>query len=105
MIVISFDQLEWVSGEDLVSIYERPSGYGTAFCRVCGSPAPDHDRKRTMYRIPVGLFDGEPELTTTEHIFVGSKASWDVIGDEGSLFEGDGPPRTDLQSFDADRQR
>ncbi len=100
-IVISFDQIRWVSGEDLVSLYERPSGYGTAFCGVCGSPAPDHDRGRTMYRIPVGLLDDDPPLVNTEHIFVGSKANWDVIGDEATQFDGDGPPRDDLQAYDA----
>jgi len=36
-----------------------------------------------MY-IPVGLLDsGYEELVVKHHIFVGSKASWEVIQDEG----------------------
>lgn len=92
-IVVDFGQLRWISGEDSVTLYERPSGYGSAFCSVCGSPAPDHDRRKRVYRFPVGLLDGEPDLPICDHIYVGSKASWDVIGDGAPQFEGDGPAR------------
>jgi hypothetical protein len=81
-IVVSADQLKWISGEDLIRTFERPSGYGTAFCSVCGSPAPDPNAKRTRYGIPAGSIDGDPPLRVTGHIFVGSKASWDTIADD-----------------------
>ena len=80
------DQLSWISGEDLVKTFARPSGYGTAFCSVCGSPAPDADAERTQYGIPAGLLDGDPPLSVIEHIFVGSKAQWEAIS-------GDAPRR------------
>jgi hypothetical protein len=73
------EQLRWLSGEDLVRTFARPSGYGTSFCSVCGSPAPDPDSARAHYGIPAGLLDGDPALRFIEHIFVGSKAQWDVI--------------------------
>jgi hypothetical protein len=93
-IAISFEQLTWISGQDLVGTFERPSGYGTAFCRVCGSPAPDTDRGQTMYTVPVGLLDGDPDLQFGDHIYVGSRARWDVIGDSAPQYEGgDAPPR------------
>ena len=93
VITTSFDQLRWLTGEDLVTTFERRSGYGSAFCRVCGSPAPDSDREQTMYAIPVGLLDDNPPLAFGDHIYVGSKASWDVIGDDAPQFAEDGPPR------------
>ena len=34
-----------------------------------------------MYAVPVGLLDGNPDIKVGDHIFVGSKASWDIIGD------------------------
>ncbi|MFZ1101699.1 MAG: GFA family protein [Hyphomicrobiaceae bacterium] len=80
------DQLGWISGEDLVKTFARASGYGTAFCSVCGSPAPDADAERTQYGIPAGLLDGDPPLSVIEHIFVGSKAQWEAIS-------GDAPRR------------
>lgn len=100
-VIVPFGRLVWRGGEQLVTLFEMPSGFGTAFCRVCGSPAPDTDRGKTLYRIPVGMFDNDPAFTVIEHIFAGSKASWDVIGDDGTQFEGDGPPREDFEAFDA----
>jgi hypothetical protein len=99
VITISFEQLRWVSGEELVTTFERPSGYGSAFCRTCGSPAPDTDRERTMYQVPVGLLDDNPQLAFGDHIYVGSKANWDVIGDNAPQFDEDGPPRSRDQDW------
>ena len=93
-IAIGFDQLTWVSGRELVTTYQRPSGYGATFCRVCGSPAPESDDAETMYCVPVGLLDDDPPLQVGDHIYVGSKACWEVIGDDAPRFEGNGPPRT-----------
>ena len=93
IIALPATNLRWVSGQDTVSQYERPSGYGTSFCRTCGSPVPDPDSRRTMYRVPVGLLDENPPLAVGDHIYVASKASWDEIGDAAPQFEGDGPDR------------
>ena len=79
---VKAEQVRWISGEELVQEFARPSGYGTSFCKACGSPVPDPNRSRTVYGIPVGVLVDDPALQVTEHIFVGSKAAWDVIGDE-----------------------
>ena len=76
-----------ISGEDLVASYERPSGYGNTFCKTCGCPAPVAVRKRTKYAIPAGLLANSPELKVAEHIFVGSKAHWDIIGGDATSFD------------------
>jgi hypothetical protein len=81
-ILVAAEQLSWLSGEALIRRFERPSGYCTAFCSVCGSPAPDADAARQRYAVPAGLLDGDPPLRVVEHIFVGSKAQWDAIGDD-----------------------
>jgi hypothetical protein len=92
-VAISFGQLAWLAGRELVTRFARPSGYGSAFCRVCGSPAPDSDDAETMYAVPVGLLDGNPPLEVGDHIYVASKAGWDIIGDVAPQYEEDGPPR------------
>lgn len=79
---VAADQLSWLSGQELVKTFARPSGYGVAFCVMCGSPAPDTNAKRTRYDIPVGLLDGDPALRVAEHIYVGSKAQWVTIADD-----------------------
>lgn len=93
VIVIAFAALRWVAGQQLVTAFERPSGFGSTFCRVCGSPAPETDVRQTIYTIPVGLLDGDPPLRVGDHIHVGSKANWDAIGDDAPQFTEDGPPR------------
>jgi hypothetical protein len=42
---------------------------------------------------PVGTLDDDPGANVIEHIHVGSKASWEIIGDEAPQYEGNGPPR------------
>jgi hypothetical protein len=86
-IAVSAAQLRWLAGEDLVRTYARPSGYGVSFCAVCGSPAPDPNPSRTRYGIPVGLIDGDTSLRVADHIFVGSKAPWESIGDDAPQFD------------------
>lgn len=93
-VLVRAEDLRWESGEALLQRYERASGYGVVFCRVCGSPAPDPVFGGTRYRLPVGLLDGD--LQVTERIFTDSAAAWEMLPDDGPRFGGDGPPRTDL---------
>lgn len=92
-IAVSAAQLTWISGQDLVEEFQRPSGYGNSFCRVCGSPAPDANWSRTRYGVPVGLLDDDPGAKVLEHIHVASKASWEIIGDDAPQYQENGPPR------------
>ena len=78
-IVVGYDQLNWLSGLDLVT-----NGLKHSFCRVCGAHAPDSNPRKTLYVVPVGILDDNPELMVGQHIFVGSKARWDVIGEDGA---------------------
>ena len=84
---MSADQLRWLSGEELVRTFARPSGYGAAFCTVCGSPAPDANVARTRFGIPAGLLDGDPPLRVVKRIFVDSKAQWEAISDGAPCFD------------------
>jgi hypothetical protein len=51
------------------------------FCSSCGSPMPRVSPERDLVVIPGGSFDDDPRVRPTEHIFVGSKASWWPITD------------------------
>ena len=75
-------QFRWISGEDLISDYDR--------CKVCGSLAPDHNPHRALYNIPAGLLDDDTGIKVAHHIFVGSRAGWDVIGDDAPQYDEDG---------------
>ncbi len=79
--------LRWSSGEDTLTTFSRSSGWATAFCPTCGSPAPTLHENGKAYLIPAGILeDGEP-LRVARHIFVGSRASWDRIADDAPQFE------------------
>jgi hypothetical protein len=85
-ITIRFDDLRWLAGQDLLT-----GGLKHSFCRVCGSPMPDPVARDTLYEIPVGCLDDDPQLLIGEHIFVGSKAHWEVIGDDAPQYEKNTP--------------
>ncbi len=85
------DDLKWLTGEDLLQTYTRPTGLQSTFCRTCGSPAPRLHPSGGAYSVPAGVLDDDPQVRVEMHIFVGSKAPWDEIGgsarqlDEGLL--------------------
>ncbi|NKC01265.1 MAG: GFA family protein [Pseudomonadales bacterium] len=85
IVVAPADRFVWVSGQNSVTSWQKPdSDWKTGFCNVCGSPAPgENDAMNAMF-IPAGsLTEGADELNVDQHIWVDSKASWDVIGDQG----------------------
>jgi hypothetical protein len=87
------DGFRLVSGEDLLRVFQ-PEG-GTArkvFCSVCGSSLfgglwPDGDE----VSVRLGSLDGDPGIRPQYHSFVGSRAEWDELPDDG-LPRYDGQP-------------
>jgi hypothetical protein len=70
----------WLSGHELLTVYETSPGVGWAFCRICGSSLgmPMHGK---LSEVTLGSLDTDPGVRPTEHIFVGSKAPWFEITD------------------------
>ena len=83
----------WVSGEELAQTYERPSGWKTSFCRVCGSPLPQPHPSGKLFWVPAGSLDDDPGTKVEQHIFVGSKAAWDEISGTAARYDEGGPER------------
>ncbi len=78
---IDISNFRWLAGEGLLTVYESSPGKGWAFCRVCGSSL-GVPHKGKLSDLALGLLDGDPGVRPTEHIFVGSKASWYEIADD-----------------------
>ncbi len=70
---------KWLCGEESIRSFRRPSGWETAFCANCGTPAPRLQPNGKIWSIPMGCLDGDPGVQVAEHIFVGSIASWDSV--------------------------
>ena len=93
VVVIDTDAFRWTRGEELIRTWKKPySDWQTWFCGVCGSPLPGVNDESRMF-VPAGLIsEGGDSLRVIHHIWVGSKAVWDEIGDSGkqhlAAFEG-----------------
>lgn len=68
----------WIQGEDLLKTYANKQGVGLAFCDVCGTTLCGQ-YNGVVFGVTLGTLNGDPDVKIGEHIFVGSKASWDEI--------------------------
>lgn len=88
--LINAGEFSWVTGEELLTSYESKTGEGLQFCSVCGSTLCG-TFKGIVNGVTLGCVDGDPEVSLDMHIFVGSKASWEIIP-EGVVQYQEGPP-------------
>ncbi len=90
---VAAEHFRWLSGQDLLAVYETSPGNGWAFCRICGSSLglPGNGK---LSEIALGSLDSDPEVRPAEHIFVGSKAAWFEITDTLPQHDTRPPDRT-----------
>jgi len=72
--------LTWTSGEELLTSYVGATGAGKQFCSVCGSTLCGVV-DGVVHGITLGCLNEDPGIEIEMHIFVGSKAPWEVIPD------------------------
>lgn len=70
--------LQWCSGEELLTTYASQQGFGLQFCSRCGSTLCGVYRG-DVHGVTLGCTNGDPEVEIGMHIFVGSKAAWEVL--------------------------
>lgn len=85
--IVEAAQFRWLTGEERISSYVRPTGFRSDFCARCGSPVPNPLRSTPYYWVPAGLLDDGADLKVIAHLFVGSKAHWDAIGPGAAQYE------------------
>lgn len=71
-------EFSWKHGEELLTSYINKDGFGLRFCSQCGSTlcgVVDGE----VHGITLGCLNGDPDIEIGRHIFVGSKAGWEVI--------------------------
>lgn len=88
-------EFEWLSGEGLLTSYDGQYGFGLQFCSNCGSTLCGTFGGR-IHGVTLGCVNGDPEIELGRHIYVGSKASWEVIP-EGVLQYEEGAPENAKQ--------
>lgn len=84
VVLAPIDRFSWLSGEEYITTWQKPNAdWQIWFCRVCGSPVPGMNDPTRMF-VPAGsLAQGGESLKVVHHVWVGSKAVWDEIGDAG----------------------
>jgi hypothetical protein len=85
-------EFQWLSGEELLTSYVGVHGYGLQFCKTCGSTLCTVF-KDDVIQVSLGCVNGNPCIEIGQHIFVGSKASWEVMP-EGVVQYEEGPPES-----------
>lgn len=81
------EHLVWTKGEDQVRKFAFPDGWSSTFCGTCGSPLPQNHPESPICFVPAGTLDDDPGPTVMGHIYVGSMASWDCIGDDAPQYD------------------
>jgi hypothetical protein len=87
--LVNAAEFNWLTGEGLLTSYIGEHGAGLKFCSRCGSTlcgVVDGD----VHGVTLGCVNGDPEIEIGRHIFVGSKAAWEVIPEGVTTFE-EGP--------------
>ena len=78
--------MTWVRGEDLLTAYVGSDGAGKQFCSRCGSMLCGIVAGE-VHGVALGCLNDDPGIAIEMHIFVGSKAAWDVVPDNVVQYE------------------
>ena len=84
VVIVGRDAFRWTRGQEHIQSWSHPDAdWKNWFCGTCGSRLPGDNDGEQLF-IPAGLLtEGADDLAVAHHIWVGSKASWDEIGDDG----------------------
>ncbi len=69
---------KWLAGIDQLTSYIGKHGFGVRFCKVCGSTLCTV-LNGGVFQLTLGCLNGDPDIEIGKHIYVGSKAKWEVI--------------------------
>jgi len=71
-------EFQWCSGETLLTAYVNQQGFGLQFCSLCGSTLCGVFQGQ-VHGVTLGCIDGDPGIEIGQHIYVNSKAAWEVM--------------------------
>ena len=84
------EEFRWLTGENLLTSYVGEQGFGLQFCSSCGSTLCGiYDG--IVHGVTLGCVNGDPEVEIGQHIYVGSKAPWEILPEDVVTYE-EGPP-------------
>jgi hypothetical protein len=87
------NEFKWLLGKELLTSYVGGHGYGLQFCKTCGSTLCTIYNDQVI-QVSLGCVNGTPDIEIDKHIFVSSKATWEVIPDGVPQYEEHPPENT-----------
>lgn len=78
--LVDSKDFKWIAGENLLTSYSNSGGFGLQFCSRCGSTLCGIFNG-VVHGVTLGCVNGDPQVELGRHIYVGSKASWEVISE------------------------
>ena len=88
--LVNSNEFEWLRGEEFLTSYESQPGFGLCFCSKCGSTLCG-TYEGSVHGVTLGCLNENSDIQIGYHIYVGSKASWEVIPDGINCYV-EGPP-------------
>ena len=88
--LVNPDEFNWLSGKALLTSYVGVHGFGLQFCSKCGSTLCGIFNGE-VHGVTLGCVNGDPEIEIGQHIYVDSKASWEIMP-EGVTQYSEGAP-------------
>jgi hypothetical protein len=76
--LVDSSKFKWLSGKDLLTSYVGNHDFGLQFCSQCGSTLCGI-LNGVVHGVTLGCVNGDPEIEIGKHIYVGSKAQWEII--------------------------
>lgn len=80
----------WVRGAGLLTTYVSQPDFALQFCSRCGSSL-CATYQGEIHGIMLGCLNEDPQIEIGAHIFVGSKAGWEVIPEGVTQYEEHAP--------------
>lgn len=84
--LVAPQDFKWLSGEELLTSYVGEHGFGLQFCKKCGSTLCGIFNG-SVHGVTLGCVNGDAQVEIGRHIYVGSKASWEVMPDGVTTYD------------------
>jgi hypothetical protein len=88
--LVNPEEFIWLQGSELLTSYESQPGFGLRFCSRCGSTLCG-TFNGLVHGVTLGCVNGDPTIEIGYHIFVDSKAAWEVIPEGVKTYSNEAP--------------
>lgn len=86
-LIVKAGNFRWLSGEEGIGRWQRPSGFRSWFCARCGSTVPNPLRDTGYAWVPAGTLDDDAPFAIGAQVFLASRMSCDQPRTDGLQFD------------------